>query len=145
MKIKTLLFLAVIGVVGLYANSEANSSKDTRAVVAFPKELKEHTLTNMRHHLQAIDGILEALAKNDTDKAADIAEQQLGMSSLSLHGAHKASAYMPLAMRKAGMRLHHTASKFALIAPEGDNRKTFAALREVTLSCISCHAQFKFK
>jgi len=126
-------------------NVMANENNDSRKVVEFPKELKEHTLSNMRKHLQAIDDILYALSKDDTEKAADIAEHQLGMSSLALHGANKASYYMPLEMKKAGMRLHHKASKFALVAQEGNVTKTYGALREITLSCLNCHAQFKFK
>ena len=145
MKVLNILLPVMFVAIGVVYASSDSKSKDMRQVVKFPKELKEHTLTNMRKHLQAIDNILYALSKDDTDKAADIAEHQLGMSSLALHGANKASAYMPLEMKKAGMRLHHKASRFALVVQEGNNTKTYAALREVTLSCLNCHAQFKFQ
>jgi len=145
MKFRTILMgLFVITTVVIYAQ-DGNKTADTREVVVFPKELKEHTLKNMRMHLQTLDSILEALAKDDPDKAADIAEHELGMSAMGLHGAKHAGKYMPPAMRKAGMTLHHKASQFALIAPEGNTTKTYAALREITLTCISCHAQFRFK
>jgi len=119
--------------------------QDSRQVVAFPPKLKRHLLRNMRDHLKALDEILEALAKGDNDQAAQIAESRLGMSATKLHGAAKAAVYMPEGMRQAGMALHHAASRFALVAPEEDSAKTYAALRQITLSCVACHAQFRLK
>jgi cytochrome c556 len=67
------------------------------------------------------------------------------MSATKLHGAAQAAPYMPDGMRKAGMALHHAASRFALVAPEEDPEKTYAALRQITLSCVACHAQYRLK
>jgi len=118
---------------------------DHRIAVSMPEPIKTHTLSNMRHHLQALNDILEALAKNDSDQAAKIAESQLGMSSLGLHGASDAGKYMPKGMAQTGMSLHHAASRFALTVVEENPKKTYAALNKITTSCIACHAQYKLK
>ena len=63
--------------------------KDDREFVRFPDALREHTLTNMRDHLLALQEIQEAVGRGQEATASRIAEQRLGMSSLSLHGAQE--------------------------------------------------------
>jgi len=85
-----------------HSRDSGHGDGDTRVAVAFPAELKQHTLSNMRDHLQALAAIQGYLAAHDFDRAAEVAEFQLGMSSLSLHGAHEVAKYMPKGMRDAG-------------------------------------------
>lgn len=123
--------------------------KDARQAVHFPKALREHTLANMRDHLLALQEIQAALAQQEYDKAADIAEQRLGMSSLSLHGAHDVAKYMPKGMQDAGTAMHRNASRFAVAAKDagatGDVRPALAALASTTAQCVACHAGYRVK
>ncbi len=123
--------------------------KDTRQAVYFPKTLREHTLTNMRDHLLALQEIQEALAKQEYDKAGDIAEHRLGMSSLALHGAHDVAKYMPKGMQDAGTAMHRNASRFAVAAKDagatGDVKPALAALAATTAQCVACHAGYRVK
>jgi hypothetical protein len=123
--------------------------KDTRQVVNFPKALREHTLANMRDHLLALQEIQAALAKQEYDRAGDIAERRLGMSSLQLHGAHDVAKYMPKGMQDAGTALHRNASRFAVAAKDaaatGDVGPALAALASVTAQCVACHAGYRVK
>ena len=123
--------------------------KDTRQSVYFPKTLREHTLANMRDHLLALQEIQQALAKQEYDKAADIAEHRLGMSSLSLHGAHDVAKYMPKGMQEAGTGMHRNASRFAVAAKDaaatGDVKPALAALAATTAQCVACHAGYRVK
>ena len=124
-----------------------SAPKDTRQAVHFPKALREHTLANMRDHLLALQEIQEALAKQEYDKAGDIAEQRLGMSSLSLHGAHDVAKYMPKGMQEAGTAMHRNASRFAVAAKDagatGDVKPALAALAATTAQCVACHAGYR--
>ncbi|MBL8490901.1 MAG: hypothetical protein JNM82_08995 [Rhodocyclaceae bacterium] len=120
-----------------------------RQTVGFPKALREHTLANMRDHLLALQEIQSALAKADYDRAADIAEQRLGMSSLGLHGAHEAARYMPKGMQDAGTAMHRSASRFAIAARDaaatGDVKPPLDLLSQVTGACVACHSGYRFK
>ena len=132
------------------AAQAANAApKDTRQAVKFPRVLREHTLTNMRDHLLALQEIQEALAQQEYDKAGDIAEQRLGMSSLALHGAHDVAKYMPKGMQDAGTAMHRNASRFAVAAKDagatGDVKPPLAALATVTAQCVACHAGYRVK
>lgn len=122
---------------------------DQRQPVSFPAPLREHTLANMRDHLLTLTEIQAALAKADFDRAADLAETRLGMSSLEAHGAHEVAKFMPKAMQDAGTAMHHSASRFALAAKDastsGDLRPALAALSEVSGTCVACHAGFRLK
>jgi len=125
------------------------SHRDARIAVAFPAELRQHTLSNMRDHLQALAQIQGYLAAHDFDRAAEVAEFQLGMSSLSLHGAHEVAKYMPKGMQDAGTAMHRSASQFAVDAKEAsidhDVPRALGALTKVTQACVGCHAGYRLK
>jgi hypothetical protein len=127
----------------------ARLANDTRQFVHFPDELREHTLANMRDHLLALQEIQEALAQKKEDKAARIAEKRLGLSSLTLHGAHEVAKYMPQGMQDVGSEMHRSASRFAIEAQNaavtGDLRPALEALSRVTTQCVGCHAGYRLK
>jgi hypothetical protein len=122
---------------------------DRRTPVAFPAELRAHTLANMRDHLVTLQEIQAALAAGRFDLAAKVAEERLGMSSLAAHGAHELSQYMPKGMQEAGSAMHRSASRFATAALDAgvtnEVRPALAALAEVTGNCVACHAAYRLQ
>lgn len=130
-------------------DASAPLTPDARQFVKFPAAMVEHTLANMRDHLQALQEIQSQLGMGHTDVAAKIAETQLGMSSLGLHGAAQVSKYMPQGMQDAGTAMHRAASRFAITAQEagvtGDLKPVFAGLAEITAQCVGCHAGYRLR
>jgi len=128
---------------------ETQGAKDTRQLVHFPPELREHELANMRDHLLTLSRIQEYLAKHEFEKAGKLAEDRLGMSSFGLHGAHEVAPYMPKGMQEAGTAMHHAASRFAIATQEAavdnDVGRALGALQEVTQSCVACHAAYRLQ
>lgn len=120
---------------------------DSRTVVHFPEDLRTHTLANMRDHLRALQEIQAALAKADYEQAAAVAEQRLGMTSLTLHGAHEVGPYMPEPMRAIGQAMHQAASRFAVeagnVGATGELGPALAALSRVTEQCVACHSAYR--
>jgi len=121
------------------------AADDSRQLVQLPPMMQQHMLSNMRDHLRAINEILIAMAKDELDQAADIAEQRLGMSSLQSHGAGHMAQFMPAAMRMSGTSMHKAASRFALKAQEGDALTAYRSLSEITSSCVDCHAAYRIR
>jgi hypothetical protein len=125
----------------------SNSESDARQLVEFPAKMRQHMLGNMRDHLTAISEIQQALSSGDFDKAADIAETRIGMSSLSAHGASHMAAFMPDKMQAIGTQMHRSASRFAVIAQEsavdGNVKSALAGLAKITQNCVACHAAFR--
>ncbi len=124
-----------------------SAQTDARQLVDFPEPMRIHTIANMRDHLLALQEIDVALSKNDFDRAAKIAEQRLGMSSLELHGAAHIAPFMPEGMQDIGTRMHRAASRFAVEAQNAsasnDVRPALAALGGVMQQCVACHATYR--
>jgi hypothetical protein len=125
------------------------SATDSRELVEMPDGIVTPMLANMRDHLQAVQQIQSALAQDQFDEAATVAESRLGMSSLSLHGAHDVAPYMPAGMQEAGTEMHRAASRFAITAKDaavtGDTRPALKALAAVTAQCVACHAGYRIR
>ncbi|MDH4062345.1 MAG: hypothetical protein OEU94_16170 [Aquincola sp.] len=120
---------------------------DTRQLVTMPAPMVQHMLANMRDHLAAITEIQRALGVAEYQRAADIAEKRIGMSSLESHGAAHMAGFMPQPMQDIGTQMHKAASRFALIAQEtgadGNLARAVAALSTVTEQCVACHAAYR--
>jgi hypothetical protein len=120
---------------------------DQRVPVVFPADLRQHTLTSMRDHLLALQEIQEALATGSFDRAADVAERRLGMSSLPAHGSHEIAKYMPKGMQDIGTAMHRSASRFSVAALDAaatnDLGPVLSALATVTANCVACHATYR--
>ena len=121
------------------------ASDDSRELVKLPEMMQKHMMSNMRDHLKTINEILIHLSNNEMDKAASIAENRIGMSSLGSHGASHMGKFMPKRMREAGTNMHKAASRFALKAEEGELFPAYKMLSEVTSTCVACHSAYKIK
>jgi len=127
----------------------AAPAPDARVAVDFPEPLRTHTLANMRDHLLALQEIQQALAGGAYDKASQVAETRLGMTSLEAHGAHDVAKFMPEGMQAIGTQMHRSASRFAVEATNagvtGDVKPALGALAIVTAQCVACHAGYRMK
>lgn len=127
----------------LLAAPAHSTDQDAREKVTLPAMMKTHMLGNMRDHLLALHEIQTALAKGELDRAGDIAETRIGMSSLISHNAAHMAPYMPKGMQAIGTEMHHAASRFAMIAKEGDLTHALDGLTRVTEQCVACHTTYR--
>ena len=122
---------------------QAGADEDARTRVEFPDMMKTHFLGNMRDHLEALSEIQAALAKGQLDKAGDIAEARIGMSSMIAHDSSHLAPFMPKGMQDIGTEMHHAASRFAMIASEGELSRALEGLSKVTEQCVACHMNYR--
>ncbi len=125
------------------------TATDARQQIDMPEMMREHMLNNMRDHLRSLQEIQAALARSDFDKAADVAERRLGMSSLEAHGAAHMAPYMPKPMQEIGTEMHRAASRFARTAQEaavkGDMAPVLDRFSSLLQQCIACHESYRIK
>jgi hypothetical protein len=137
------------------------TTPDQRRALDFPPPMREHMLSQMRAHLEALQEAMQALASHRPAEAGEIAETRLGLSapgaaSCAPAGGRPAEgmaammgAHMPEEMRALGFSMHQAASDFATeakkIAPDGDVRPALAALAGVTEACVACHSAFRLR
>ena len=154
--VRRAMTIAFVGTFALSAAAQEHSHSspgaapvqaDSRQLVQFPEPMRLHTITSMRDHLLALQEIDVALSRNEFDKAATIAEQRLGMSSLELHGAAHIAPFMPQGMQDIGTQMHRASSRFAVEAQNAsvanDVRPALAALGTVMQQCVACHAAYR--
>lgn len=145
----------------------ASFGGDTRQEVNFPPEMRQHTLANMRDHLEALSEILSKMSAGQYDKAAEVASDRLGMDSPSAEGCkgdastdkpqmskpagmdHQMGQFMPEGMRNIGLAMHQAASEFAVEANKasktGNPKQVLAALSKVTQRCTACHTAYRVR
>ncbi|MBL3619717.1 MAG: hypothetical protein JMN26_18655 [gamma proteobacterium endosymbiont of Lamellibrachia anaximandri] len=127
------------------SSSTSIADDDARQLVQFPETMQQHMMSNMRDHLVAINEILTNMANDELDKAAEVAEYRLGMSSLESHGVRNRAKFMPKGMRQVGTAMHKAASRFALKAEEGEVSSAYIALTEITSACVACHSAYRIR
>ncbi|TXH66709.1 MAG: hypothetical protein E6Q83_19910 [Thiothrix sp.] len=131
----------------LFMTSTGFAQDDTRQKVEFPQMVQQHMLANMRDHLLALSEIQALMAVADYDKAAQIAEQRLGLSSLDNHGAAHMAQMMPKEMQEIGSEMHKAASQFAISVVDagasGDLKPALNDLSKLMQQCVACHAAFR--
>lgn len=134
---------AVVACVGSVSAADA----DPRQLVQLPEPMRSHMLGNMRDHLLALTQIQQALGSGEYQRAADIAEQRIGMSSMASHGAAHMAHFMPKTMQDIGSQMHKAASQFARVAQEtgadGNLARAVTSLSKVTEQCVACHAGYR--
>lgn len=128
-------------------NSSSFAEDDKREKIEMPDKMKSHMMANMRDHLAALTEIQAFMATAEYDKAAEVAEQRLGLSSLDNHGAAHMAPMMPKAMQEIGTSMHKAASQFAItvvdIGANGDVKRALGDLSKVTQQCVACHSSYR--
>lgn len=140
---KRIILAPILTILGLPTSSFA----DSRQLVEFPEMMRDHMLENMQDHLLALTEIQQHLALEEYEKAATVAENRLGMSSLDGHGASHMARFMPAAMQQIGTQMHKAASRFAIIVQEsgleGSTPKIAEGLAGVMQQFVACHSSYR--
>lgn len=137
---------------GMAPAAPSGEAAAQRQMVEMPPMMVEHMLRNMRDHLEAVQEITRALALGQAGRAAQLAEQRLGMSSLDDHGARMMAPMMPEGMRDYGTALHQSASRLARAITDADvrddaqsRRDLWQAFDDMLGTCTGCHAGYRVR
>ncbi len=140
-------------------------------MVQFPPDMQINFLGNMRDHMQTLNDLVDALAKDDYAAASKVAAERLGLNSPSAAGCKPTPAsqvserpatptnksdkpmtmdemmrvYMPEPMRGIGLSMHTAASEFSKVAMTNDRAASMAALSQVTQNCVACHSSYRLR
>jgi cytochrome c556 len=127
-------------------------AQDARQLVELPKPMQEHMLGNMRDHLTSLNEIIGRVSAGKFDEAAKIAEQRLGMSSLTAHDAAQMAPFFPKQMQDMGTSMHHAGSRLVIVLQDASVTPDVKSLQEInrslhelTSACTSCHAAYRIR
>lgn len=137
-----LMRLVLLGVLSMPIASVAGPQQ-----VEMPDFASEHFKKLMRGHLDTLQEVILLLSQREYAKAADTAEQGLGMSSVEMHFERHVGKYMPKGMRAQGERMHEAATRFATdarnAAQEDELDKALSSLSVMIEGCVSCHSVYR--
>jgi hypothetical protein len=142
-KISLILWIITVGTFGFFFfKGSTTVSSDKRKAVALNAEEKDLVLSEMRHLLFTVNGILKAVTANDKLKVIELSKGA-GMS-MAADVNPILMAKLPIDFKTLGMGTHKEFDKLALEV-ESNYSKDFVIKRlsEITNNCIACHTNFR--
>lgn len=101
---------------------------------------KNHQLSNMRSHLEAVQEITLLLSQEDFDKASEIAYTKLGSTTeMKLMCA----SFGNKGFENLGIEFHKSADKMSQVFKKRNKDNALAALSNTLNYCVQCHATYK--
>jgi hypothetical protein len=113
---------------------------DGRTSLGLNAMQKNHQLSNMRSHLEAVQTIVSLVAVEDFDKASKVAYEKLGSTTeMKLMCA----SFGNEAFENLGLEFHKSADSMSEVLKTKDKKKSLEALATTMNYCIQCHTTFK--
>ncbi|MEQ8265406.1 hypothetical protein [Pseudohaliea sp.] len=123
--------------------------EDGRQAVAMPPLQRALLREEMIQHTATVQQLVDLLGKGELARAAEVAERDLGLSSMGKHAAATRGMgpgrFFPQPMRSVGIGMHEAASRFAEVAREDDGEAALKALSPVLGACVSCHSAYRLE
>jgi len=113
---------------------------DNRASLNLPPEMKQHQLSNMRSHVEAVQSIVGLIAKRDFDQAAQVAHSKLGLTD---EMKKMCDMFENQDFRKLGLAFHKSGDELGNVLKTKDTNKSLEALHDTMGYCVQCHAKFR--
>jgi hypothetical protein len=148
--IDVVVIMLMIGMNSSFANDEPMpmhngnhhdmSVMDTRISLKLSPKMKQHQLTNMRGHVEAIKSIVGLMAENKFDEASKTAYSGLGLTPemQAMCGMFDNKEFNAL-----GLAFHQSGDELGKVLKAGDVNASLSALNKTMQYCVQCHATYR--
>lgn len=119
------------------------SHRDERAVLDLGPAAESGLKMTMREHLEAIRDIVAALGRQDFERAAKVAHDELGFPKHHEAMKREAGTTFPPKYHELAMAHHQEAEDLAQAIPSKDLKTILPQLERTIGACISCHQAYK--
>ena len=118
----------------------AMSTPDTRTSLGLSAEMKQHQLSNMREHVEAIQSIVGLMSESKFEDASKIAHAKLGLTAemQKMCGMFENENF-----KKLGFAFHNSGDKLGDALHTGDVNTSLRALNKTMQYCVECHATYR--
>ena len=152
MKIILLAVSTFIGIAGLNAAFAADemmqheghqhkmSMMDTRTSLGLSEEMKQHQLSNMREHVEAITTITGLMAESKFADASKIAHTRLGLTP---EMQKMCSMFNNEKFMELGMAFHRSGDALGDVLKTKNLNASLRALNKTMQYCVQCHAAYR--
>lgn len=121
------------------------TSSTKRMALNLPPAAQEGLKLTMREHLEAIDAIVAALAREDFAKAAILANEKLGFPKHHIAMQREEGATFPSAYHELAMAHHKAAEDLGAVILTKDLKQILPHLEQTIHACVKCHQVFRLK
>jgi hypothetical protein len=101
-------------------------------LVQLPEPVQEHILSNMCDHLASLNDIIGDVSDGKFDEATKVAEQRLGMSSLTARDAAHMVQFFPKPTQDIGTSMRHAGSRLVVVL---QNASVTPGVQSMTMPC----------
>jgi hypothetical protein len=117
-----------------------HSINDGRISLGLSPAMKQHQLSNMRSHVEAVQSIVGLLAEGSFDKASHIAHSKLGLTE---EMEKMCNMFENEAFRSLGLAFHKSGDTLGDALQTKDVTQSLRALHTTMGYCVQCHATFR--
>jgi hypothetical protein len=121
------------------------TSSTKRMALNLPPAAQEGLKLTMREHLEAIEAIVAALAREDFAKAAILAKEELGFPKHHAAMQREEGATFPPAYHELAMAHHSAAEALGAVIPTKDLKQILPHLGQTIYTCVTCHQTFRLQ
>jgi hypothetical protein len=121
----------------------SGAAMDVRQALNLPSAAQEGLKLTMREHLEALQAIVAALAREDYEKAAAVAHEDLGFPKHHQAMQREQGAPFPPKYQELAMAHHQVAEDLAQAIPSRDMKKILPHLDRTMKACVACHQAYK--
>lgn len=116
------------------------SMADARISLELSTEMKQHQLSNMRGHVEAIKSIVGLMAEDKFEDASNIAHAQLGLTPKM---QSMCTVFGNDDFKKLGFAFHKSGDELGEVLKTRDTNASLRALNKTMQYCVACHATFR--
>ena len=113
---------------------------DGRVSLNLSPQMKQHQLSNMRSHLEAVQTIISLIAEGDFDKSSEIAHSKLGLTE---DMKSMCNMFSNNDFKSLGLAFHESGDVLGDVLKTKDTKKSLRALQTTLGYCVQCHATFR--
>lgn len=113
---------------------------DDRISLGLSPPMKQHQLSNMRSHLEAVQTIVGLMAGGEFNKASEIAHSKLGLSE---EMRTMCNMFENKDFTALGLAFHESGDSLGETLKTGDTIKSLRALQATLAYCVQCHAAYR--
>ncbi|TFH07298.1 MAG: cytochrome C [Nitrosomonadales bacterium] len=121
-------------------NHHEMNMTDTRISLGLPEKMKQHQLSNMRSHVEAVKSIVGLMSENKFDEASKIAHAKLGLTP---EMKEMCKMFSNEEFKKLGLAFHKSGDDLSDTLQTKDVNTSLRALNKTMQYCVECHATYR--
>jgi len=113
---------------------------DGRIALGLSPTQRQHQLSNMRSHLEAVRSIVALIAENKFEQASQTAHEKLGLTE---EMKKMCDMFKNESFRELGLAFHNSGDELGDALLSKDTGNALQALNATMGYCVECHAKYR--